>query len=285
MQDDSSAVEAWALAFLAHGNVNGIQLELPTTSGPADAGRHWQRLLYRLDRFCDLFPDAVSVIAPEGVAWPTTPASRLVLNQPLGHRNPPIAHASRMAALVSGVGASESALEVALEVSPAFKAQFGLDKVMRQWPVGLFREHVAEGNHLFTGGKSAIDLIGVRGKTLFIFELKRAGNTKAGIISELLFYSSVMRDALGKPPLFGFETPTSPRHCVVSSKDIQQCDRIEAIMLAPEFHPIVTPTVIEMLNRSMAERWIDRPVRISRVKFNIAADDFEFDAADRTSWF
>src|ERR1035441_776360 len=49
---------------------------------------------------------------------------------------------------------------------------------MRQWPVGLFDGKVAEGHEIFTRGKSAIDLIGIRNDTLILFELKKARNRK-----------------------------------------------------------------------------------------------------------
>ena len=64
----------------------------------------------------------------------------------------------------------------------------------------------AEGKQIFTGGKSAIDLIGIRDDTLVLFELKKSGNRKVGAVSELLFYASVMRDAIGDPPIFKFKS-------------------------------------------------------------------------------
>jgi hypothetical protein len=149
--------------------------------------------------------------------------------------------------------------------------------------VGLFRDRVAADNHLFTGGKSAIDLIGVRDSTLFLFELKKEGNAKAGILSELLFYASVIRDALGMAPRFGWEDRPSPQNCVIGPADLRACDRIEAVMLAPRFHPIVTPTTINFLNKAVAARWVDHPIRFSAVEFKIDAEDFKFGGARRPS--
>lgn len=67
---------------------------------------------------------------------------------------------------------------------------------MHQWPVGLFHDSVRNENHVFTGSKSAIDLIAVDDDTLLLFELKNGKNAKGGALSETFFYACVMRDAL-----------------------------------------------------------------------------------------
>ena len=67
--------------------------------------------------------------------------------------------------------------------------------LQRQWPVGVFADSVGEGNHVFTGRKSAIDLaLFDPAKGAAVFELKKPGNKQVGAISELMFYCNIVRD-------------------------------------------------------------------------------------------
>ena len=143
-----------------------------------------------------------------------------LLNQPNPRKNPEPEFRKKRMFAASAAAPSESDLEKGLEISDAFRERFNLDKVMRQWPVGLFDGRVTKGGHIFTGGKSAIDLIGIRGDTLVLFELKKAGNRKAGAVSELLFYANVMRDAIGDARVFEFESTCAKKNCAIAPEDI-----------------------------------------------------------------
>jgi hypothetical protein len=156
---------------------------------------------------------------------------------------------------------SESKLEKALECSRSFSEKFALEKVMRQWPVGLFEGRVAKDDQIriFTGGKSAIDLIGVSNDSLVLFELKTHLNRNAGAISELLFYASVMRDAIRGE--FQFEQLPFPKNCVVTRDDILGCSNIRAVLIAPRMHPLIqNPAIFQRLNAALAEHWRDKPI-------------------------
>jgi hypothetical protein len=161
----------------------------------------------------------------------------------------------------SGHAPTESGLELALEISGAFRSHFQLEKVMRQWPVGLFDGKVARGHEIFTGGKSAIDLIGIRNDTLVLFELKKSGNRKVGAVSELLFYASVMRDAIGASAIFKFEPKGAMENCAIGPEDIIRCSKICAVSLAPDFHTLILePRMFAELNVAMKRLYSDRPI-------------------------
>jgi Holliday junction resolvase-like predicted endonuclease len=152
---------------------------------------------------------------------------------------------------------------------------------MRQWPVGLFDGRVSHSSRIFSGGKSAIDLIGIRGKTLVLIELKKEGNNKVGAISELLFYSSVMRDLLrGK---FRFEDRSSDEDCPLTRDDIANCSEIAAVLLAPSIHPLLSdPKIAAKLNLAAAHRWSDLPIRFEVVEIvspKVVGEDFVFSHA------
>lgn len=77
------------------------------------------------------------------------------------------------------------------EYQNLLKGKLNLETINQQLPVGIFNESVKSGNYFFSGQKSAIDLWGLSGEELSIFELKYK-NKKVGIISELLFYLYLM---------------------------------------------------------------------------------------------
>ena len=268
MQTNASAFEAWALTLLCHCGAQSVQI----SAGELDAEAkdpHYERFLYRLKRFVELFPNCVtSTFVPEPKALEQ---GRRVWNQ--SNSRPDANPTERMAA-ASVPGCSESDLELALEVSSAFKSHFRLDKVMRQWPVGLFDECVAKRNQVFTGGKSGIDLIGIRGDTLVLFELKKAGNEQVGSVSELLFYANVMRDALGTSAIFKFESQKARKNCAIGPEDIVRCSRICAVLLAPEFHPLITePRIFEELNRATKKLYSDRPIQFETAVLNVPQNE------------
>ena len=280
MQSDAAAFEAWALALLCHCGVQSVQIGLDPGAAKEEQGPHYERFLYRLKRFTELFPNCVtstSVPKPKALEH-----GRRVWNHssPRSDANP----TERMTA-ASVSGCSESDLELALEISSEFKAHFRLDKVMRQWPVGLFDEYVADGKQIFTGGKSGIDLVGIRGDTLVLFELKKAGNEKVGAVSELFFYASVMRDAIGASPIFQFESHCASENCAIGPEDIIRCSKINAVLLAPRFHPLIKePRMFEELNRAMKDLYSDKPIQFQTAAIihypRDGSGDFVFDGGE-----
>jgi hypothetical protein len=276
MQSDAAAFEGWALALLCHCQVQRVQIDIDPAA--KQDGPHYQRFLYRLKRFADLFPDRViSAFLPEPKAL--TKGKR-VWNQSNDRLEAPETRSRERMLAASRDGRSESDLELALEVSKAFKARFQLDKVMRQWPVGLFDGRVTSGNRIFTGGKSGIDLIGIRAGTLVLFELKKRGNEKVGAVSELFFYASVMRDSIGASAIFEFKFQKAQKNCAIAPEDIVSCSRISAVLLAPRFHPLIAgPRIFECLNQATNKPSLDRPIRFETATLDYPEDesgDFTF---------
>jgi hypothetical protein len=258
MQSDAAAFEAWALTLLCHCQVKRVQIDIDpiaTREGP-----HYERFLYRLKRFAELFPDRVTTtFIPEPKALAQ---GKRVWNQSNARSKSSVANSAERMLAASGEERSEADLELALEVSSAFRTHFRLDIVMRQWPVGLFDECVSKRTRIFTGGKSGIDLIGIRGDTLVLFELKKDGNEKVGAVSELFFYASVMRDAIGASAIFDFKSQKARRNCAIAPEDIIRCSRISAVLLAPKFHSLIAePRIFEDLNQATNKPSSDRPIR------------------------
>ena len=134
---------------------------------------------------------------------------------------------------------------------------------MRQWPSGLFVGEIAKSCRVFTGGKSAIDLLAIDGDTLILFELKNGRNTKLGALSEAFFYGCVMRDLLRE--LFSFGNAPILERLLISPEDIRKCKSVRAVVLAPHLHPLIwnecdpTPRkgskVLSLLNEAAGRTW------------------------------
>lgn len=276
MQTDAAAFEAWALTLLCHCHVQRIQIDVDP--GAATRDPHYERFLYRLKRFAELFPK--EVILMHDAESKALKQGKRIWNQSSSRSATPEANSAERMQAASREKHRESDLEMALEVSSAFRKHFRLDKVMRQWPVGLFDGCVGDGNKIFTGGKSGIDLIGIRGDTLVLFELKKVGNEKAGAISELFFYASVMRDSIGHNPIFEFQSMSARSNCPISPDDVVRCSKICAVLLAPRVHPLISkPGILERLNSATAGLYVEKPIHFETVTFRCPDDkciDFIF---------
>lgn len=280
MQGDAAAFEAWSLALLCHCGVKRVAIRLDEEPDDRDGLLHFERLLYRLARFAELFPEEISIDSSVAARSKVVSSKgRLFLNEP-GDRSASIDGEleRRFEAIIANpVTHSERDLEMALEVSPTFRSELGLDRVMRQWPVGLFHESVSKDSRIFSGGKSAIDLMGIRGRTLVLVELKKQGNNKVGALSELIFYTSVMRDALNGR--FEFEGGSRARNTAITRDHLANCLDISGVLLAPSIHPLLRdPAIITRLNLAAAKRGTKRPVRFEVFRIaslpGKAGDDF-----------
>jgi hypothetical protein len=258
LQTDGAAFEAWCLALREWCGVDKLALEWSTNPAPPTSGHaHYERFLYRVQRFHELFPDWFAASRPERLLKARAlSGGNLVLNVP----------GSRVKAVALSLKDSESKLERDLMDSGALERQFGLGGVDRQLPVGLFAQAVASKNLVFTGGKSAIDLVGLKDDALWIFELKAGGNAKVGILSELLFYTSVIRDAIprgNQSAPFAFVDDGRASRSGVTGSHVVRCKSIEAVLLAERFHPLIGDRrILETLNDAVSRSWNLSPSRV-----------------------
>jgi hypothetical protein len=257
MQTDEAAFEAWCLALKSAG---AKKITLSWRGGLYDDAEgklslgmigHANRFRHRVNRFSRLFPawfdvdpklaSSVSEMIPAAPGPDGT--ARWVLNVEQKQRND---------AGTSGpfhLSASEHDLELAISRSSLFRERFSLEHVSRQLPVGMFDGLVAKRTAIFTGQKSAIDLWGiVRGsRRLALFELKNAANKKAGALSELFFYATLLREVQRGTVRFD----RAPVLSEPSYQDIAKTTGIDAYVLAPKTHPLLLgngQSVIDMLN-------------------------------------
>ena len=247
MQHNVAAFEVWSLALKEVCDVHSVQFDwvLPES----ESNPHYQRFLYRVSNFASLFP-WFTVVDPHRLdRLEIRPGRNLVFNAP-GNRE------GSDEAEVKG----EAALERACLNDPEFFAFFGCTGLTdkdkgRQLPVGVFKNSVNSGNAVVPGGKGAIDLYAFKNGCLWLFELKDSTNAPPGTLSEIFFYTCLMRDACR-----GVIKATHERgHALATASEIRACIVGHAIhpLLDMELSPI-----LGALQRGVDAAWATEGPRV-----------------------
>ncbi|HQB12367.1 MAG: hypothetical protein BWY44_01467 [Candidatus Omnitrophica bacterium ADurb.Bin292] len=257
MQDDAAAFEGWILGVKAA--VDRVKkdysytLEWPRM--PSQSG-HYQRFLYRVQKFNEVFGGSAG--------WFKIKEPLMLSDLKISENENEIYLLNAPKTLGERLNSSDDSVENFLENQIVKKQddENGLGTMFqvtlaRQLPVGLFRRAVKKDNAIFTGGKSAVDLWGVRhvaeGRPgeLYIFELKAKENRKAGVLSELFFYAMLLRDEQDRRFV---RKANADAEISLEGKMIRGTKRLNAIILAPEIHPIITESVFCLLNEALARQ-------------------------------
>jgi hypothetical protein len=244
MQTDGAAFEAWALALMAWCNVEEVVLSWDKPGG-SEGMQHYERFIFRAHFFQQLLRDRVRMSNP--LAARCLSAKDLTLNVAGDRALEPSPNLKKD---------SESWLEWQLFKSPTFKKHFQLRDIDRQFPVGLFIGEPAKGKgQVFTGGKSAIDLVAIdQDGTFWLFELKaKRKKASLGILSELLFYTAVIKESILDGSRFKFAKKEQGKGVTIGPDAARSCQRIEACLLADRFHPLLDRSdekILKLLNEA-----------------------------------
>lgn len=259
MQTDASAFEGWILVLRNYGYKKFV-LKWSIPDSDCTNNVHYQRFMYRVSKFNELFeffdidPSRESAMNKLKIDF-NNKENNYILNVPTGLRTDVVEEKDKKNTN------SENILEIRF-VNYNYKSLInaaGLlseKKMDRQLPVGLFKNKVEdeEKYRIFSGKSSAIDIwgIGKDEKTLNIFELKKEGNIKVGVISELFLYTMIMEDAIKGNFKFkkGSKGRLDPQKKICESG----LDRICSYILAPELHPLITQDVLSPLNDELQKR-------------------------------
>ena len=262
MQDNAAAFEGWSLALRRWCEVEVVlRWTPPAADATTSQRRHYERFLYRAVRFQSLFDwfrIESSCVDEVGKAR-ALEGPEFFLNVG-GTRGTEPESAS--------AGDSESDLEHRLLTNCEFAAHYGFAQGTRdrQLPVGLFSGTVSRESQIFPGGKGAIDLVCLNGDTLWLFELKAGENIPVGAITELFFYTSVVRDALcGGPFKFAQALPEAR----LQPDAVSRVTRIEGVVLGHDVHPLIDSGLISIMNAAVEKSWNAEP---SRAQVHFRAD-------------
>lgn len=257
MQDNAAAFEGWSLALKYWCGANVILDWIPPSdhSDPKrekKEGKHYQRFLYRVEKFHSLFSDWFKIGNQQALASSKTQtAQRLYLNVAGDQRGDPSSKSEPN---------PEYELECRLLRDDNFNRHYGFRFGCikdRQFPVGLFStEKPSNASAIFPGGKGAIDLICLDETRLWLFELKAKANIPIGTVTEVLFYTSVVRDTfIGR---FHFAKSAGSRSAIQPGMLDKVADII-GVMLGHDLHPLLGDAgLVKMLNAAAARYWNGR---------------------------
>lgn len=235
MQDDNASFEGWALIMLRWGRFDKvfIKWEHQSFDKKTPAYGHYQRFLFRVLNFSRDFANWFC-ISPTSVPF----LAFLDIDE---HKTYYLNSPSKDRCTENEPQGKEGKLEyryTCKDWSEYLKREVKAEFLFRQLPVGVFKDpedsakkKVSKENSIFARGKSAIDIVGVRGNELLLIELKAKDNVKVGIITELYFYCCVMKRV--QSCKFQYERVISPLNWIVDTR------RIVAYFMAPELHPLI----------------------------------------------
>jgi len=131
------------------------------------------------------------------------------------------------------------------------------DVIDQQLPVGVFNSVISKATCVMPHGKSQIDIWALSGNTLHIFELKKPNNLMVGIISELMYYVNIMNDIKNRR----IQYPQDAGLCeyrnfgvLYNSLCLNKIHSIKGHFLATKLHPLISSTVINLLNDSYTHK-------------------------------
>lgn len=248
MQNNSAAFEGWIFCLLGKLGIEKVKVvELDWEKPEEEKNEHYRRFLYRVMKMQNHFPwfkiaEQRQVIV-DSFRKEYYDCGKLYLNEPDSHDQKKVKKES------------ESYMEQVFYEKDGLKNKYGLEVVGRQLPVGVFKDHIATATYVFTGGKSAIDLWGIKGKDLYIFELKY-NNKMVGIISETLFYLWIMEDVMfTKKMKYEDKAKNNDKRKFQNFySSIGKISNIYAVFLIDELHPLIDEKVIEIINRENIEK-------------------------------
>ena len=243
MQTNAAGFEGWALALrLWLKDCGDVILHW---ARPEPLNRHYARFLYRVQRFEELFPDWFRVANPQHLEDCAVRAGGDLFLNIAGATSREPSEPKRETEIERGMVSEHGGL---------IRQKLGLNVVDRQFPVGLYRSRELK-DAVFTGGASAIDIVGVDADRFTLIELKAGKNIMVGALSELLFYAAVVRDAVVSDNVdsrfkFGGRT-NGPSRSHVGPADVQRAKQVRAILMGEHFHPLLEhPSLFPTLNEA-----------------------------------
>jgi hypothetical protein len=253
MQEDSAAFEGWLLALKSS---RGAAIVSISWEQPKDiTSKHYQRFLYRLSKFKNLFDDWVEIDSE------ILSKHLIIKNDKTYYLNLPNIIRDETVTHIISEGDIE---KLFVKSQDALKSCSGCERINRQLPVGLFKkEKYDASNDIFPRNKAQIDLWGIdKYRNLHIFELKKPSYRPLGIISELFFYAMVSEDLMKGRFCFGNKSklahPFNPK----------TIEGIRAYILVNDWHPLVTPKMLQILNNALKKH--KRNVRFGLMHYELS---------------
>lgn len=251
MQSNENAFEGWAVVLKsAFGNsIEKVVLDVcSNTVIDLDSGHH-TRFLWRAHNFSKIYEwFEIGNCKYDVDNFVKGKLSNVFINVPNKNRMP----------VVNSTG--ERYIEYLFVDSnrPFYKDLKNLidaDEIFNQIPVGLFQDVISNKTKIFTGGSSAIDLVGYKGlNILHLIELKIGNNNKLGVISEFLFYAFIMHSLFisrsFEYPDVHFPKSFSNYYSLYKNGHIKE---MKGFLLCEKYHPLLDEEAIKLLNLGLTK--------------------------------
>lgn len=228
MQTDDSAFEGWAICLKAWlpELIDQVNIEGKVPTNVSD--KHYQRFLYRLDKFIKIY------------TWASSKSFEIELDE-FRRKN------VNVVINVPKSNASESATHCEAQLERFFcrKNKNKYAVIDHQLPVRLFNDEIKEEKAITP--KSYLDIWAIKDDLLRIFELKLPTNTEIGIISELMFYVNAMADVIKGEVKIPFSSKYRSFNDLFEFQRNSKCKKIEGILLADNLHTGIRDKLSEVL--------------------------------------
>jgi len=266
MQNNENAFEGWAVVLKsAFGNrITKVILDVNANSEIDIKNGHCARFLWRAHNFSEIFDwFEIGNCKNEVNKFVKSISKNILLNIPSEDRKP----------VVNSKGERFIEYLFADRCRPFYdelKNLIDADEIFNQVPVGLFQNVISNYTKIFTGGASAIDLIGYKGQDiLHLIELKIGDNNKLGIISEFLFYAFIMHNLFVSKD-FEYPKKSFPKSFVKYSQlyENRPVGKINGYLLCQNYHPLLDKKEIKLLNSGLSKFNIE----LSRIKYDYNDD-------------
>ena len=244
MQNPTAAFDSWAIDIMVHANkeeeklVEKVRFELDESVVIADDDLHCNRSLYRLCRLKQSYNEWVELDKNIAEKIPSEYKDLdLVLNFPQG------------SSLPASAPDSEAALERKVVETNAIK----MDVIDHQLPIGVFKGKVSKDTAYMNIGHAALDIWGIKDEELYLYELKKEGNTPLGIISELMFYTNIFNDVHNRVIHYPKDADACTERQFDKFKEIITKEgelRIHSVFYAPKLHSMIDEDVLNLINKS-----------------------------------
>lgn len=242
MQKDGAAFEAWIIMLKSHLDIETVVLDFNTVVIKKDI-HAYNRFLWRVSNFgkmyswFDIEHSKIQIIKD----FLKNEFVDLKVNKPSVIR--PAVTNSSGERYVEWIFASQT--------PNTLKKILGCNMIVNQFPVGVFNNKVTNSTKIFTGGASAIDLLGIDelNGVLHLIELKKSDNSSIGIISEYLFYIFVLYNIfISKDIMYESGAIVVPEFEKLRG---MQLNKIQGHLLAEKFHPLIDDKTMYLLNSGL----------------------------------
>jgi len=266
MQSNENAFEGWAVVLKsAFGNsISKVILDVSSNALINSNNGHYTRFLWRAHNFSKIFEwFAIGNCKNDVDNFVNSKLINVFINVPNKNRMPVVNSTGERFVEYLFVDCNRSFYK-------GLKNLIDADEIFNQIPVGLFRNFISNNTKIFTGGASAIDLVGYKGlNTLHLIELKIGKNNKLGVISEFLFYAFILHNLFisrsFEYPDVQFPKSFSNYYSLYKNGHIKE---MKGFLLCENYHPLLDKEAIKLLNLGLTKFNID----LSRIIYKYNED-------------